>query len=108
MAAAAAEVATAAQARPSQPSASAQPSPVPLQTQLPAGMPAVVRVLEELRLERYATRLEEEGYDDLEYLLTLDEAGLDAVARSVEMKAGHAHKFAALFPAACASSTSAL
>ena len=53
------------------------------------GMAAVRALLGRCRLEQYSTAFEEEGYDDLEFLLTLDQAGLAELAQSVGMKTGH-------------------
>ena len=53
------------------------------------GMAAVRALLGRCRLEQYSTVFEEEGYDDLEFLLTLDHAGLAELAQSVGMKTGH-------------------
>ena len=41
------------------------------------------------RLEQYGAAFEEEGYDDLAFLLTLDRTGLAELAQIVGMKAGH-------------------
>ena len=42
---------------------------------------------------RYWPAFDEQGYDDLEYLLTLDEAQLREVGLAAEMKPGHLSKF---------------
>ena len=57
------------------------------------GMPAVVQALEGVGLGRYAAAFEEQGYDDLRYLRTMDAAERATVAESVGMKQGHADKF---------------
>ena len=44
--------------------------------------------------ELYAAAFDDEGYDDLPYLLTLDRERLLAVAADCGMKKGHATKFA--------------
>ena len=49
-------------------------------------------VLERMRLGEYIAAFEEAGFDDLEYLLELDDAALADVAATVGMKPGHAHK----------------
>jgi len=59
----------------------------------PLGMPAVVQALEGVGLGRYAAAFEEQGYDDLRYLRTMDAAERATVAESVGMKQGHANKF---------------
>jgi len=59
----------------------------------PLGMPAVVQALEGVGLGRYAAAFEEQGYDDLRYLRTMDAAERATVAESVGMKQGHADKF---------------
>ena len=57
-----------------------------------AGMPAVAAVLERMRLGEYAAGVEEAGYDDLPFLLEMDDDGLAEVAATVGMKPGHAQK----------------
>ena len=59
----------------------------------PLGMPAVLQALEGVGLGRYAAAFEEQGYDDLRYLRTMDAAERATVAESVGMKQGHAGKF---------------
>jgi len=59
----------------------------------PLGMPAVLQALEGVGLGRYAAAFEEQGYDDLRYLRTMDAAERATVAESVGMKQGHASKF---------------
>ncbi|EOD24120.1 hypothetical protein EMIHUDRAFT_238946 [Emiliania huxleyi CCMP1516] len=49
--------------------------------------------LEGVGLGRYAAAFEEQGYDDLRYLRTMDAAERATVAESVGMKQGHANKF---------------
>ena len=63
------------------------------------GAPASVRAgLARIGLEQYAHGIVEElGYDDVDYLLTLDEPTLLQVAQRAEMKVGHARKFAEWF-----------
>ena len=43
-------------------------------------MEAVRAVLQRLHMEVYSAAFAETGYDDLEFLLTLDETGLGGVA----------------------------
>ena len=64
----------------------------------PCGMAAVHELLARIRLERYSAQFEEQGFDDLEWLLALpgreDEAAeLLAVAEAVGFKPGHRDKF---------------
>ena len=59
-------------------------------------MDAVREMLVGCRLEQYADAFDEQGYDDLPYLLELDEDGLREVASTLQMKPGHAAKFVAL------------
>ena len=59
----------------------------------PLAMPAVLQALEGVGLGRYAAAFEEQGYDDLRYLRTMDAAERATVAESVGMKQGHASKF---------------
>jgi hypothetical protein len=59
------------------------------------GMAAVRASLVEMRLESYASALEDHGWDDLEYLATLDDERRREIGISVGMKPGHAAKFAA-------------
>ena len=50
-------------------------------------------VSNESQVQAFAAEvLEEAGFDDLEYLLELDDAALADVAATVGMKPGHAHK----------------
>ena len=62
----------------------------------PQPMDAVREMLMGCRLEQYADAFDEQGYDDLPYLLELDEDGLRKVASTVQMKPGHAAKFVTL------------
>ena len=48
-----------------------------------------------MNLAQYASSFEEEGYDDLRYLASLDERGLRRIAEAVQMKRGHAERFVA-------------
>ena len=58
-------------------------------------MAAVRKLLVEYRLEQYAERFEEEGFDDLEYMRGLGVEKLVSTLREVvQMKPGHAMKFA--------------
>jgi hypothetical protein len=61
----------------------------------PLGMQAVRNVMEALNMEVYTAAFEETGYDDLEFLTSLDERSLGAVAELVGMKPGHAARFKA-------------
>lgn len=58
------------------------------------GMARVTCVLAGCRLEQYAAALEEQGWDDYEYLTTQPFEQLRQLAIGVGMKAGHATKFA--------------
>ena len=62
---------------------------------IPEGMDSVRMVLRMMNLEQYASTLEEAGWDDLEFLLTLDPAALRSIAKEAGMKHGHALKFSA-------------
>ena len=59
------------------------------------GMGAVRSVLQRLHMEVYCAAFEETGYDDLEFLTSLDESQLGEVAALVGMKPGHASRFKA-------------
>jgi hypothetical protein len=59
------------------------------------GMDAVRKVLEALHMELYSVAFEETGYDDIDFLTSLDEPSLGAVAELVGMKPGHAARFKA-------------
>ena len=50
-------------------------------------------VMKSLSLGKYAKALHKRGWDDVEHLMRLDEAGLRKVASSAKMKAGHESKF---------------
>ncbi|CAK0803694.1 unnamed protein product, partial [Prorocentrum cordatum] len=50
-------------------------------------------LLRALRLEQYAPRFEAEGWDDTDFLQSLDGQALTDLARSVGMKPGHADRF---------------
>lgn len=63
------------------------------------GMGPVREMLIALRLEQYAEAFEEEGFDDLPYLCSLDAASLAEVASTVNMKPGHAMKLKTMLPA---------
>ena len=75
------------------------------------GMDAVRAVLADMKLQSYAAAFEDVGYDDLPWLLSLDEERLLALAsQDVAMKPGHAHKFVswlATSAARCRASASA-
>ena len=91
-------------AAPPAPAPGAAPAPVEApapEAAAPAPAPAlapastVPELLARFNLaELYATAFDDEGYDDLPYLLTLDRERLLAVATDCGMKKGHATKFA--------------
>jgi len=56
-------------------------------------MARVRRLLERLGLAEYAAALEEEGYDDAGFLLSLDRSELAKVAAAVGMRPEHAGHF---------------
>jgi len=56
-------------------------------------MARVRRLLERLGLAEYAAALEEEGYDDAGFLLSLDRGELTKVAAAVGMRPEHAGHF---------------
>ena len=62
------------------------------------GMEAVSAMLGHFDLPQYASKFEEEGYDDVEYLCTLDGVALAALAQAVSMKPGHAQKLCSWLP----------
>ena len=53
------------------------------------GMGAVRSLLAFCRLEQYGDSMEETGYDDLDWILSLDADGFRALAQAVGMKPGH-------------------
>ena len=55
-------------------------------------------MLTHCRLEQYAATFEEEGYDDLQYLLGLSKPRLMGIAKELSMKPGHALKWTELLP----------
>ena len=55
-------------------------------------------MLVSLRLDQYADTFDDEGYDDLPFLMSMDVTALKEVAECVHMKPGHAAKFTALLP----------
>lgn len=61
-------------------------------------MLAMRTILESLRLGQYAGAFYDLGFDDPDWLSTLDQAQLLDVASNAGMKPGHAMKFAGLFP----------
>ena len=63
------------------------------------GMAAVRQALTRIGLERYAQTFEVAGWDDVDFLLTLDEALLRNVASTCGMQPGHARKFVDVFGA---------
>lgn len=62
------------------------------------GMGPVLTMLQALRLEQYAAAFDEGGYDDLDYMMQLGEAGLTKLCAEVKMKPGHANKFLDFLP----------
>ena len=71
------------------------------------GMAAVSALLGRCRLEQYSAAFEEEGYDDLEFLLSLDQAGMAELAQNVGMKTGHVARLRGLSLASSQGSKSA-
>ena len=63
----------------------------------PTSMAQVVAYLERIKLQQYAAQFDEQGYDDLDFLLKMDDAMLTEVARAVGMKRGHEYKFVTCF-----------
>ena len=59
----------------------------------PIGMPPVVQALERVGLPQYADAFDEQGYDDLNYILEMDAAERKTVAEATGMRPGHAAKF---------------
>ena len=57
------------------------------------GMPAVEQALRSVGLQQYAGAFDEEGYDDLGYILSLNAAERATLAETVAMLPGHALKF---------------
>ena len=58
------------------------------------GMDAVRAALVEMRLESYAPAFETDGWDDIVYLLQIDNTARREIGVSIGMKPGHAMKFA--------------
>ena len=56
-------------------------------------MPAVEQALRSVGLQQYAGAFDEEGYDDLGYILSLNAAERATLAETVAMLPGHALKF---------------
>lgn len=67
-----------------------EPHPPP---EILRGMDAVRALLVELRLDEYVDRFEEQGFDDVEYLMILRDEQLRRVAEAVHMKPGHQMKW---------------
>ena len=63
----------------------------------PAGMAGVLAHLERIKLQQYAAQFDEQGYDDLDFLLKMSDAMLTEVAQAVGMKHGHECKFVLCF-----------
>ena len=57
------------------------------------GMEAVAALLTRFRLEQYIEAFDEQGYDDVQYLLVMDDEQANQLVGDVGMKQGHAHKF---------------
>ena len=57
------------------------------------GMASVAALLELWRIGEYRDAFDDQGYDDLDFILRLDAEGLDDLTSAVGMKAGHARKF---------------
>ena len=74
------------------PSAASVAEPPRLQRH-PIGMPPVVQALERVGLPQYADAFDEQGYDDLNYILEMDAAERKTVAEATGMRPGHAAKF---------------
>ena len=73
------------------------------------GVAGVRAMLRALKLEQYAAEMEEQGYDDLEFLReqSMDATFLCHIAEAVGMKRGHALKFCMMLPGYfCSPSTS--
>ncbi|EOD39995.1 hypothetical protein EMIHUDRAFT_223217 [Emiliania huxleyi CCMP1516] len=77
------------------PSAASVAEPPRLQRH-PIGMPPVVQALERVGLPQYADAFDEQGYDDLNYILEMDAAERKTVAEATGMRPGHAAKFVKL------------
>jgi len=75
-----------------------QPPPPPPLCHAPGfkGMADVRAMLVDFRLAQYSEVFEEQGYDDLEYLLGLSFEELHQIGKACGMKLGHVHKFANL------------
>ena len=58
-----------------------------------AGIAGVGVLLTKMRLEAYVDRFDEEGYDDVEFLLEMDDSQIDRLIADTELKPGHANKF---------------
>ena len=56
------------------------------------GMQDVARMLERFRLVAYVDKFDEEGYDDYEWILTMETAQVEKLIADVGMKPGHAAK----------------
>ena len=58
-----------------------------------ASMEVVAATLEAWKLAQYAAEMDEQGYDDLEFLKSMSDDALREVTKTVGMKPGHASKF---------------
>ena len=87
------------------PQASAGKKPMPMQAEKPVEERSMSDLLEACGLaERYAVAFEENGWDDLPFLLeavcsegTIDEAELDEITAAAGLHGGHAYKFKKIF-----------
>ena len=57
------------------------------------GMEGVQSLLQSFRLEQYAHAFDDNGYDDLQFLLEMKDDEVTELVKNVAMKPGHAHKF---------------
>ena len=62
-------------------------------------MDAVRQMLTKFRLEQYAEAFDDEGYDDLPFLMSLNSKQLKEVGEATKMKPGHYAKFEAMLHA---------
>ena len=62
------------------------------------GMREVRKMLDYCRLGKYADVFASEGYDDLDYLRSLNDGSLRTLAMELGLKPGHAAKLAAMLP----------
>merc|ERR1740138_1792652 len=57
------------------------------------GMCAVSAMLAEMNLEQYEQYFEEEGYDNMDIFVGINDVEIQTCAKAVQMKPGHALKF---------------